>query len=196
MKCLTRPVERPVHCAMATFATASNLLKLNYQDVDGETAVSLAVIGEKVECVRLLAETGKVDWNKGNKHGETPLYHAVSSDILDIIMKQPNIDYNVKIRGETLAQLAAQEGGVHLQIRSAGPHSSIGGTGCVHSEPGCQVLPGSRRSDGHLPAWGTVRPYSQPPGPFHLEGHNQAPSLQRGLCKGSHWARLRLCFAG
>ena len=59
--------------------------------------------------MRILAETGKVDWNKRNKWGCSPLYYALSkgqSDIVEIIVKQPNanIDYNIKTNGgETLA---------------------------------------------------------------------------------------------
>jgi len=66
--------------------------------------------------VRILAETGRVDWNKRDRYGETPLYsslHEGHSDIVDIIVQQPNIDYNVKAEdGDTLAQAAVWGGNV------------------------------------------------------------------------------------
>ena len=62
------------------------------------------------ECVRILAESDRVDWNKRNSAGETPLYLALSqghSDMVEIIVKQPNLDYNIKTNdGQTLAQAA------------------------------------------------------------------------------------------
>ena len=82
-------------------------LDINYQEEKyGWTAAHLASTRGQTECVRILAETGRVDWNKANKGGQTPLYWALReghSDIVDIIVKQPNIDYNVKTEdGETL----------------------------------------------------------------------------------------------
>ena len=66
--------------------------------------------------MRLLAETGKVDWNKRNKSGHTPLYlalHRGHSDVVDFIVQQPQVDFNVKTEdGETLAQAAVKWGGV------------------------------------------------------------------------------------
>ena len=41
---------------------------INYQDENGDTAAHVA----RTECVKILAETGTVDWSKGNKTGETP----------------------------------------------------------------------------------------------------------------------------
>ena len=87
----------------------------------GWTAALLAlnpfVIAEGyTECVRILAETDRVDWNKRDDSSQTPLYWALSkgdSDIVDIIVQQPNIDYNVKTEvGETLAQVAVTKGDV------------------------------------------------------------------------------------
>ena len=66
-------------------------LDINYQD--GVTAADLASMKGRTECVKILAETGNVDWNKGNKWGVTPLYLALMlghSDIVDIIVRQPN----------------------------------------------------------------------------------------------------------
>ena len=68
------------------------------------------------ECVRILAETGRVDWSKADKWGQTPLYLALysgQSDMVKIIVQQPNIDFNVKTnRGVTLAQAAVWVGDV------------------------------------------------------------------------------------
>ena len=92
-------------------------LDINYQeDEDGQTAALLASENGHTECVRILAETDRVDWNKADKKGETPLYFALysgHSDIVDIIVQQPNIDYNVKMEyGVTLAQAATWGGNV------------------------------------------------------------------------------------
>ena len=70
--------------------------------------------------MRILAETGRVDWNKRNKWGWTPLYWALyygQSDIVEIIGKQPNIDYDFKTykddgKSKTLAQTAVWIGNV------------------------------------------------------------------------------------
>ena len=49
-----------------------------------------------------LAETERVDWNKRNRSGQTPLYWALISvrqtqtEIVNIIVSQPNIDYTVR----------------------------------------------------------------------------------------------------
>jgi len=68
------------------------------------------------ESVRILVETDKVDWNKKNNWGGTPLYWALRnghSDIVEIIVKQSNIDYNIKTNnGVTLAQRAVITGNV------------------------------------------------------------------------------------
>ena len=92
-------------------------LDINYQgEKFGATAVNLASYDGHTECVRILAESGRVDWNKRDKCGYTPLYWALGkghSDIVDIIVQQPNIDYNVKTEdGETLAQVAVRGGDV------------------------------------------------------------------------------------
>ena len=70
----------------------------------------------QTECVRILAETGRVDWNKRDRESETPLYFALCngySDIVSIIVQQPNIDYNIKTEdGETLGHAAVRGGDV------------------------------------------------------------------------------------
>ena len=94
-------------------------LDINYQDEEGVTAALLASMGDYtrcMECVRILAETGRVDWNKRNNWDQTPLYWALvkgHSYTVDIIMQQPNIDYNVKTRGgQTLGHAAVLGGDV------------------------------------------------------------------------------------
>jgi len=103
-------------CNAGNSATVSRLvevpgLDINYQDEeDGNTAAHMASYEGHTECVRILAETGRVDWNKRSKWGRTPLYRALlegHSDIVDIIVQQPNIDYNFKADdGDTLAHAA------------------------------------------------------------------------------------------
>ena len=61
--------------------------------------------------MRILAETGRVDWNKRDRESETPLYWAQDrgySDIVDIIVQQPN--YNVKTTNRMTVCPAAVEG--------------------------------------------------------------------------------------
>ena len=71
-------------------------------DRDGFTAAILASNKGHTECVRTLAETERVDWNKRNRSGQTPLYWALISvrqsqtEIVNIIASQPNIDYTVR----------------------------------------------------------------------------------------------------
>ena len=42
-------------------------LDINYQDEDGYTAAHVLTVQGQPECVRILAETGRVDWNKRDK---------------------------------------------------------------------------------------------------------------------------------
>ena len=57
-----------------------------------------------------------MDWNKRDNDGWTPLHWALSwghSNIVDITVQQPNIDYDVKTEaGSTLAQAAVLGGNV------------------------------------------------------------------------------------
>ena len=66
--------------------------------------------------MRILAETDRVDWNKADEWGRTPLCWALMkglSDVVEIILQQPNIDYNVKtVFDLTLAQIAVCAGDV------------------------------------------------------------------------------------
>ena len=86
-----------VACERGNSAIMSRLvqvpgLDINYQDRCGLTAAHLASMRGHTECVRILAETGRVDWYKAGswyKSGWTPLYCAVSYghiEIVDIIM--------------------------------------------------------------------------------------------------------------
>ena len=52
------------------------------------------------QCVRILAETGRVDWNKRDRMGFTPLYLELlegQADIVDIIVQQQDIDYKARL---------------------------------------------------------------------------------------------------
>ena len=94
-------------------------LDLNFCEKYGNTAAINACKEGNTECIRILAESGRVDWNMTRPEafvclrgfgGFTPLYWALLggfSDIVDIIVKQPNIDFNVQTdNGETLASAA------------------------------------------------------------------------------------------
>ena len=111
------------------------------------------------ECLRILAETGRVDWNQRDKYGRTPLYFAIwygHPDIVDIITNQPNIDYNVKsTRGYTLAQAAVWKGGIKCVETLAnnetfdgwnfpltGIKRTNGNCNCDHCAMGCSTLDG------------------------------------------------------
>ena len=105
-------------CAAGNSDTVSRLveeegLDFNYQDEYGWTAAIKASYGH-TECVRVLARTGKVDWNITDSAGWTALYFALYwgySDTVDILVKIPGIDFNVKTKdGETLAQRAVEKG--------------------------------------------------------------------------------------
>ena len=65
--------------------------------------------------MRILAETGRVDWNQRDGDGQTPLYLALwngHSGIVEIIVQQQNIDYNVKtVNNNSLGHAAARSGG-------------------------------------------------------------------------------------
>ena len=105
-------------CAAGNSAIVSRLvqvpgLDINYLDENDDTAAHGASWHVHTDCLRILAETGIVNWNKRHKWVRgvsTPLSRALYrgfSDIVDIIMEQPNIDYNVKTRnGETLGHAA------------------------------------------------------------------------------------------
>ena len=110
-----------VACKAGNSTIVSSVLEMprpdiNFQDEDGDTAIYLAIDEEQTECVRTLAETGKVQWNKRDIWGHTPLYYALGrsySDIVDIIMQQPNIDYTVQTEmGDTLGHAAVTGGSV------------------------------------------------------------------------------------
>ena len=67
-----------------------------------------AIAEGQTEHVRTLAKTGRVEWNQTHEC-DTPLHWALEKgkpDIVDIIMEQPNIDYNVKAEWGTLAHAA------------------------------------------------------------------------------------------
>ena len=100
-------------------------LNLNYEDLRGNTAAHRAVMWSEghPDCVRILAKTGRVDWNKRNQWGETPLYlaldrrHSVLVDIIVSLDHNDDIDYNVQTNhGETLAQIAVRSGDVKCNL--------------------------------------------------------------------------------
>lgn len=108
-----------IACSVGNPAIVSRLvevagLDIDYQDFFGHTAAHRACIAGQTQCVRVLADSGRVDWNKKNEENITPLYWAIDgghTDIVDIIVKQPNLDCNIKtMEGETLAHAAVRTG--------------------------------------------------------------------------------------
>ena len=75
-------------------------------------AVIEACTNGSTKCVGLLVSTGRVDWNKRDEDGLTPLYWAIvnqHSDIIRILVRQPNINFNVTDpEGSSLAHTAVQ----------------------------------------------------------------------------------------
>ena len=91
-------------------------LSLNSIDNSGDSAAHKACEKGHTGCVKILAEAGigRVDWNKGNRRGQTPLFLAVEgrhAEIVKIIVKQPNINYNVRSdNDQTLVEVAINGG--------------------------------------------------------------------------------------
>ena len=94
-------------------------LDLSCEDHLGNTVAHRAALWQQCQpdCVRALANTGRLDWNKRNQRGETPLYLALArghSGFVEIIVSldhNEDIDYNVQTNlGVTLAQIAVRQG--------------------------------------------------------------------------------------
>ena len=109
-------------CQHGNAAIVSRLVKvpgldINYHDeyYQDDTAAHLASLEGHTECVRILAETEKVDWNISNMENMTPLYWALlegHSEIVNIIVQQPKIDHNIKVgfEEETLGHATVRGG--------------------------------------------------------------------------------------
>ena len=66
-------------------------LDINYIDENDDTAAHGASWHGHTECVRILAETDRVDWNKRDEEGGSPLYWGLEgghSDIVSIIVQR------------------------------------------------------------------------------------------------------------
>ena len=90
-------------------------LDINHQDREGVTSAILASFRGYTECLRILADTDRVDWNKTG-HGKTPLYWALSAagehpDIINILSSLRNIDNDVqyKVGGRVLSYLGSDK---------------------------------------------------------------------------------------
>ena len=84
------------HSAIVSRLVQVNGIDINHQSRDGNTAAHWAS-RSGTECLSILAETGKVEWNRRSNFGFTPLFLALSrgnSEAVDIIIQQPNIDYD------------------------------------------------------------------------------------------------------
>ena len=103
------------HSATVSRLVLEPRLYINYQDENGYTAAHHATIKGRTECLRILAQTERVWWNRRIFFGWTPLFMAVLKghfDILDIIVKQPNINYTFRCPNTTLEHEAVRSGNV------------------------------------------------------------------------------------
>ena len=136
------------NCYDGNSAIVSKLVKesgldINFQDEGGDTAAHLASITGHTECLKILAETGKVAWNKRDRSGHTPLFWALyngRSDIVDFIAQQPQVDYDVKTdHEETLAQVAVRRGGVEC-VETLGALDRFDCWNIVDSDGGTPIM--------------------------------------------------------
>ena len=85
-----------------------------FPNMFGETAAHYASFLGHYDCLKILADTGRVDWNRRDCLGRTPLFFALimgHPDCVEIIVQQPDIDYSVKTEGgNTLAHAAVRRG--------------------------------------------------------------------------------------
>ena len=102
------------------FAGENNLKKLqacldldvdvNATDVDEATAAHRAARKGHKEVIRLLAATGRVDWNKEDNLGWTPLHRALFGghhEMAAMILQQDNVNLGLILAGGiTLAHIA------------------------------------------------------------------------------------------
>ena len=61
----------------------------------GRNVVHWVSLEGRSKCLRILADTGRVDWNRGDRWGCTPLSWALyygHSDCVEIIVQQPDVD--------------------------------------------------------------------------------------------------------
>ena len=74
-------------------------VEINALDDGGRTVAHMAAWKGHIEIIRVLAATGRVDWNKTGPKGTTPLHVALyrgQVEVARIIVKQDNIDFSLK----------------------------------------------------------------------------------------------------
>ena len=80
------------------------------QRVSGSSLARIAVEVGKVEDIRLLAQSGTVDWNEAAKDEEPAILWALKNRRLDmvlILLASPGVESNVRDRNkQTLAKIA------------------------------------------------------------------------------------------
>ena len=85
------------------------LASLN-QKVSGSSLARIAVEAGKVEDVRLLAQSGTVDWNEAAKDEDPAIMWALKSrklEIVRILLASPGVETNIRDRNkQTLAKIA------------------------------------------------------------------------------------------
>ena len=80
------------------------------QRVSGSSLARIAVEVGKVEDIRLLAQSGTVDWNEAAKDEDPAILWALKNRRLDmvlILLASPGVESNVRDRNkQTLAKIA------------------------------------------------------------------------------------------
>jgi ankyrin repeat protein len=94
-------------------------IKVNAQNKDGETALTIAALFSNADIVRLLLAAG-ADVNAKNKDGMTALMHAADefatdADIVERLLAAPGADVNAKDKGGMTALMLAAFNG-HLDM--------------------------------------------------------------------------------
>lgn len=118
----TSPLTRAVECGRAgilqiLLSVPPSNLDLNVTDSSGRNIAQIAVEvdgGDRQRCVELLSRDGRVDWNKRNSQGDTPLHFCLKNDKTEMarcLINTPGVDLDIADSDgqypETIARLVS-----------------------------------------------------------------------------------------